>query len=125
VHKRRIQYEQYEQIAFFEWARFYQFYDYLYHVPNGGQRNIREGARLKKMGVKAGILDINLDYGNRGYHGLRIELKVRKGKISSLQQGWLDRLNKVGYHAVVVYGWEKAKDIVLWYLKDTDLLLRK
>lgn len=57
--------------------------DYLIHIPNGGYHHPREAKKLKKMGVKAGVSDLLLAYPNDYYHGLWIELKSPKGKLSS------------------------------------------
>lgn len=52
------------------------------HIANGGSRNPREGANLKRMGVLAGMPDLALWWD--GGHGL-IELKAGKGKLSESQ----------------------------------------
>jgi len=51
-----------------------------FHVPNGGNRNAREGAKFKRMGVVPGIPDIYVDKSCGGLHGLRIELKSARLK---------------------------------------------
>lgn len=48
----------------------------IYHVPNGGKRNAFEGARMKKMGVRKGMLDYHLPEARGGFIGLWVELKV-------------------------------------------------
>ena len=57
-----------EQAKVFEWAawkqREHKLLMMLFHVPNGGNRNVREAVRLKRQGVKAGIPDIYLDVPN-------------------------------------------------------------
>lgn len=53
------------------------------HVPNGGKRNPREGARLKAMGVKAGVPDILILKDGRADW---IELKAGDGRISPAQR---------------------------------------
>ena len=60
---------------------------YWFHCPNGGSRNAREGAKLKRMGVKAGVPDvIILDTTKDGGKGLCIELKVGKNTQSDHQK---------------------------------------
>lgn len=94
----------------------------LYHVPNGGARNEREGARLKAQGVRKGQLDYNLDVGRGGYFGLRIELKAthaelgRKPKVSPEQQAIARELAGDNYLVVVCYGWEQARESLLAYV---------
>src|SRR5271157_2112047 len=55
----------------------------LIAIPNGGYRNAREAARLKMMGVRAGVSDYFLPCLNRGgpwplktKYGFWIELKA-------------------------------------------------
>jgi hypothetical protein len=50
--------------------------------------------------------------------GLFIEMKRQKGgRISEEQSRWIAELNKSGYRAVVAYGFEDAKQIILNYLR--------
>jgi hypothetical protein len=109
------------QQALFQWAAYsnikYPELSLMYHIPNGGKRNVREAARLKKEGVKSGIPDICLPVARGIYHGLYIELKAGKGKASDNQKDWIDRLTNQGYKAEVCIGWEQAKDAILEYLE--------
>lgn len=95
----------------------------LYHVPNGGARDAREGGRLKAQGVRAGQLDLNLDVARGGYFGLRIELKAtpaelgRQPSISPEQHMVLAELVEDGYYATVCYGWEEARVVLLGYVR--------
>ena len=93
----------------------------LVHVPNGGSRNKREAARLKREGVRAGYPDLLLEYASCGKYGLRIELKRRKGyTISQEQKDWIIRLNNYGYAAVFCFGWVDAWNVIKLYL-DADV----
>lgn len=93
---------------------------WLTHIPNGGARDIREGAKFKAMGVKRGFPDYFLPYPLWGkqYCGLMIELKIGKNITSLEQDEWLAYLNESGYKAVVAYGWEQARDEILRYLDE-------
>lgn len=90
---------------------------------NGGKRNIREAANMKREGVLSGMPDLNVLAARRGYHGLFVELKApatltkRKGSITKLQVDMIKRLNEEGYHAVVAWGFEDAKKVIDWYLE--------
>lgn len=64
-----------------------------FHVPNGGSRNAREAANLKRQGVRAGVPDILIVHDGR-VHGL--ELKSAKGTISDSQQTMFPRLRAAG-----------------------------
>lgn len=54
---------------------------FLFHVPNGGSRDIREGAKLKAMGVIPGIPDLLCI---RPLFAL--ELKMPNGRVSPEQR---------------------------------------
>ena len=91
----------------------------FYAVPNGGSRNPVEGKNLKLEGVSAGVPDICIPVPNKKYHGLYIEMKRQKGgRVSEKQKEWIERLNKLGYLAVVCKGAEEAKVVVEKYMKE-------
>lgn len=91
--------------------------DMLAHIPNEGKRTKTTGARLKCEGLRRGYPDIVLDVPRGEYHGLKIELKRRKGsKITQEQKDWIIKLNKQGYAAAFCYGWEQAWDFIHAYL---------
>lgn len=111
-----------EQKALFEWRDWakgkYPALELLYHIPNGGSRNPIEARHLKEQGVMPGVPDICLPVPNLHHTALYIELKRRKGgRVSDNQRGWIAALKKYGNMAVVAYGFEDAKRIILEYLK--------
>ena len=91
----------------------------LFHVPNGGAREIQTAARLKREGTVKGIPDYLLLCARNGYHGMALELKRRSGGVLSEDQLHIMSLLKAnGYCAVVAHGWEKARDRILQYLHE-------
>ncbi len=86
------------------------------HIPNGGARDFREGAKFKAMGVRKGIPDYILPYPRNLFAGLWIELKVGKNYPTNEQLEWISYLREVGYKAVVCYGWLEAKAAIEEYL---------
>lgn len=76
---------------------------YLYHVPNGGNRDPRVGARLKGQGVRRGVPDLCLPIprpavsGFAAYHGLYLELKAKGNDLTPEQEQWLSFLGQQGY----------------------------
>lgn len=110
-----------EQRALFQWAGYaeqqYPELKLLHHIPNGGKRDVRTAANLKKEGVKAGVPDICLPVTRGQYHGLYIELKTVKGKVQKNQKEWLNALNSEGYATKVCYGWLEAKEVIEKYLE--------
>lgn len=117
---KKIQHEAIEQQHLFQWAAFmsgkYPALEYLYHIPNGGSRNLKEAANLKKQGVRAGVPDLDLPVARKGYHGLRIELKFGKNDLSVNQKRWLEFLRDQGYATAVCYGWKEAVGVICRYL---------
>lgn len=109
-----------EQIALFQWAEWikpqYPELSLLHAIGNGGKRNVREAAGMKREGVKAGVSDIFLPVARKDYHGLYIELKAEKGKLSDNQKWWIAETTKQGYLAKVCFGWLEAAEVIKKYL---------
>ena len=87
----------------------------LFHIPNERDDKV-QAAILKKMGVKKGVPDLFLPFPSGRYHGLFIEMKALDGKASDNQMWWIAHLQANGYACAVCYGWQKAVDVLLWYL---------
>ena len=119
---RNVPYEADEQKAIFEWigysiGRFPEL-KLCMHIPNGGYRNPREAHNLRLQGVKSGVPDLFLPVAKRGYHGLFIELKRKKGgRLSEDQKQWLDDLFEQGYLAVRCDGADEAIGMLERYLE--------
>ena len=93
----------------------------LFHIPNGGSRNLLEAANLKAQGVKPGVPDICMPVPRGKFAALYIELKRRKrAEVSDYQRGWITALNRVGNRAVVCYGWDEAREVLIEYLKGVE-----
>lgn len=78
--------------------------------------NVKQGKRNKSMGLCKGWPDLFIAYPSKGYNGLFIELKTATGKLSKIQKELLEKLNDVGYRAVVAYGYDDAIHLVKKYL---------
>lgn len=102
--------EQSKVIDFCRWKHYP-----VYAIPNGGRRDPKEAAFLKKSGVMAGVPDLCFPAARRGYHGLYIELKVGRNRPTPAQEEWLARLNNAGYCARVCWGSEEAIETIKWY----------
>jgi hypothetical protein len=89
----------------------------LYHVANGGKRGKREAAKLKRMGVKAGVPDLCLPVARGGFHGLYVEMKrLDGGRVSTEQTAWLAALHAAGHCVAVAEGHEQAIAVIKDYL---------
>lgn len=110
-----------EQVALFNWAIMLESQipqlKMIYAVPNGGHRHKLVAQKMKAEGVKAGVLDINLDVPITPYHGLRIEMKFGKNKPTENQLEWIERYQNYGYKTAICYDWETAARTILEYLR--------
>ena len=112
-----------EQAAVIEWAELnsarFPCLEWLYAIPNGGKRDIREAVKFKKTGVKAGVPDLHLPIPKGKYHGLYIEMKRRQnGRLSPEQRKWLRGLTEQGYYCAMCKGSDEAIKVILNYIKE-------
>lgn len=76
-----------------------------WHTPNGGKRHLYEAAKLKKMGVLAGMPDLLLLRDGKLY---ALELKTEAGRVSDCQHLALAMLSSAGAQIAVAYGLSEA-----------------
>jgi hypothetical protein len=89
--------EQKTQEAFVEWFHLQYPNILIWHTPNGGYRNVIEAAKFKRMGVLSGVPDIFIPCPRNNSHGLFIELKSTKGKITNNQRKVISKLMENNY----------------------------
>lgn len=78
----------------------------MFAIPNGGYRRPREAARLKGLGVVAGVFDLGI-LGPRGqYHAL--EVKAPKGRMSEGQEAFKFHCITHNVPYAVVYSLDEA-----------------
>jgi hypothetical protein len=120
-----------EAIALIQWrdlhVRKHHELELLIHIPQGGKRGILEATRFKKMGVRAGVSDYFLPVPQLKRlspadsftlkHGLWIELKAGKGRLSEEQAKWLDLMDSQGYAIYEARGWQDAARAISRYLR--------
>lgn len=109
-----------EQQAVIDWALYnvnnYPCLKWLHHIPNGGSRDKREAVKLRRQGVKAGVSDLFLPFPTEDYHGLYIEMKSNKGRLSEKQAEFIEDMTRNGYKAVVCYSAEAAISVIKNYI---------
>jgi hypothetical protein len=88
----------------------------LYAVPNGGHRNKLTALKLKNEGVVSGVWDLSLDYPSNGFHGLKIEVKAAKGRLTENQKKWREKYEKYSYKTAVVYSVEDFEKVLKEYI---------
>ena len=134
MHSRRKREEEDNCIAFADWCRWNAHMipalRQLIHIPNGGERPSftnqdgervsPEGARLKRMGVQAGVYDYLLAVPSfiEGVPkcGLWIEFKTKDGRESEEQRQFAARQEQFNYATVLVRSWTDGVYEVLKYL---------
>lgn len=89
----------------------------LFAVPNGGARDAREGARLKREGVTAGVADLILLHPNASYHALCIEMKTtdKDSRQRPTQKAWQQAAESVGNKYVVVRSFDDFRREIVQY----------
>ena len=91
----------------------------MFHIPNGGSRNVVEAKHLVEQGVKKGVPDLFLPVPRGGCHGLFIEMKRKRGgRLSEDQAVWLEILRGQRYQCNVCKGWEEAAEVIVDYLTE-------
>ncbi len=90
-------------------------YEMIYHIPNEGKR--KNGAKLKRIGLRKGIPDLCLPVPKMGFNGLYIELKKDTSKKASKEQKeWLFKLEQQGYATSLCFGADEAINLITAYM---------
>ncbi len=112
--------EHHEQCAFFHYVQIranqQPELNYIFAIPNGGQRHVLVAAKLKREGVKPGVSDIFVPIARGGFHGLFIELKFGKNPLSKTQKEFGTAVSEQGYKFAMAVGSDKAIEILESYL---------
>jgi hypothetical protein len=88
----------------------------LFAIPNAAKRSAALARYMQAEGMRSGVPDLFLPVPSEKYHGLFIEMKSEKGKVSDNQKDWLNFLSGQGYMACVCYGFDDAKKVIDVYL---------
>lgn len=86
----------------------------FFAVPNGGRRDIKEAAKLKREGVRRGVPDLVILRAPPAFPkwtGVALEMKRASGTftdVSEDQRVWLSRFQMARRIPVVGYGWRDA-----------------
>ena len=77
---------------------------FVFAVPNGGSRNLREAARLKAQGVLAGVSDLVILLPHKVYF---VELKNPngKGRQSPAQRAFEEKVRSMGHEYQIWDSW--------------------
>ena len=110
--KRNAQPEAIEQERVIKWARDnennYPFLWLLHSSLNGVKLSKNQAGRAKTQGMLSGVPDLFLPVPKNGYHGLFIEMKSEKGRLSTNQTFFLSKVELLGYKIAVCYSANEA-----------------
>lgn len=96
--------------------------NFMFAVPNGGERNIAVATRLVAEGVKKGCPDVCLPFPNGKFHSLYLEFKrpgsdgKAAGRLSKDQIVYHEYLISQNFAVYVVFDYRQAMDRLLEYL---------
>lgn len=98
------------QATCFQWA--YNTYPgirgFIFHIPNGGSRDVREAMTMRAIGVTAGIPDVLLIYPVI----IAFEFKSETGRLSEAQNAIHKKWTEKGIPVHVVKSFDQFKDII-------------
>jgi len=110
------------QVSLFDWrdhigVREFPELEWMFAIPNGGHRKISVARRLKREGVKAGVLDVLIPIPRGNYIGMWIEMKFGKNKLTKEQAAFMEKMRDFGYHCAVAYVVDDAVKEVRNYMQ--------
>ena len=105
-----------EQVAFIQWCDYKHIK--VFAIPNGSNKSKAAQRKFKAEGLRAGIPDLFIPIVSKKYAGLFVEMKRKKGSVTSdIQKWWIELLNIQGYKAEIAKGCDEAIRITEEYLK--------
>lgn len=110
-----------EQVALFQWAAFNyakmpELEMLLFAIPNAGKREGGAGPWMVAEGLKSGVFDTFLAVARQDCHGMFIEMKAGRNKLSDNQQRFKQAVDAQSFAAVVCYSWIEAAHEIVDYL---------
>ena len=90
----------------------------LYCASAGGVRtSFTQAKKMKATGYVKGFPDLFIYEPKGDFHGLAIEIKTEKGRVSISQINWITKLEERGYYAKVCKGFDQCKSIIELYME--------
>lgn len=91
---------------------------HLWAIPNGAYKSKLTAGKFKEEGLLSGVSDLMLSLPRQstGEHGLFIELKTAKGKVSETQKEFMKHQKEVGYRCEVIRSLEEFINLIEDYL---------
>ena len=99
-----------------KWFRLQYPKEIIFAIPNGGNRDAITGAILKREGALSGVADLFVMRSSGKWHGLFIEMKSGKGKLSESQVRFGESALSRDYLYAIVNSFDTFRSIVENYL---------
>ena len=118
--------ESIQQTQVIEWSKWayktgkYPNLDLLHCSLNGVKLSALQATKSKQQGMLSGVPDLFLPVPIGGYHGLFIEMKSEKGRVTENQHWFLTNAESLGYKTAVCYSSKEAiSAIEAYYNQET------
>ena len=104
-----------------EWSKWayktgkYPMLNMLHCSLNGVKLSGTQAKIAKGQGMLSGVPDLFLPVPKNGYHGLFIEMKSEKGRVTENQHWFLTNAESVGYKTAVCYSAKEAISAIQAY----------
>ncbi|OGI30670.1 MAG: hypothetical protein A2287_04735 [Candidatus Melainabacteria bacterium RIFOXYA12_FULL_32_12] len=97
----------------------------IFAIPNGSYKSKTAAGKFKDEGLRSGVPDLFIPVSKFVFkentieviHGLFIEMKSKKGRLSDSQKEWIEKLSKEGYQAVCCHGADEAIKVINEYFE--------
>lgn len=97
---------------------------FVFAVPNGGQRNLREAARLKAQGVLAGVSDLILLMPNGKVYCIELKNPNGKGRQSPSQREFEETVRAFGHTYLLWDSWPQVEQFINAHRKEVQDYLK-
>ena len=112
-----------------EWSRWafkanpvrYPHLDMLHCSLNGVKLSGTQAKIAKGQGMLSGVPDLFLSVPKNGFHGLFIEMKSEKGRVTENQHWFLTNADSLGYKTVICYSAKEAISAIQAYYDEETI----
>ena len=85
---------------------------FVFAVPNGGSRNLKEAVNLKAQGVMAGVSDLILLLPNQRVYFIELKNPNGKGRQSPAQREFENQVISMGHDYLLWDHWEQVEQFI-------------
>ena len=116
-----------QQAQVVEWSRWayktgkYPMLNMLHCSLNGVKLSGTQAKIAKGQGMLSGVPDLFLPVPKNGYHGLFIEMKSEKGRVTENQHWFLTNAESLSYKTVICYSAKEAISAIQAYYDEETI----